>query len=95
LSYKEDALGHFHTFNDDFLLGKASKKVQAKPNALRSKLVKNQMVNERANVEPWTPFKKQCELNSWHDFISHEIDVAKELNTDFNFPKSPMISHWV
>ena len=39
LSYMEDTLHRFHTFKDVFLLGRASKKVKAKPNALRMDLI--------------------------------------------------------
>jgi hypothetical protein len=35
------------------------------------------------------------EMNGWRDYISHEIDVSKELNADFNFPKNHLMSHWV
>jgi len=34
-------------------------------------------------------------MNAWRDYISHEIDVSEELNADFNFPKSYLMSHWV
>jgi hypothetical protein len=40
LSYMEDALHSFHTFQDVFLLGRAGKKAKAKANALRTELVK-------------------------------------------------------
>ena len=36
----EDALHRFHTFKDDFLLGRAGKTAKAKANALRTELVK-------------------------------------------------------
>jgi hypothetical protein len=34
-------------------------------------------------------------MNAWRDYISHEIDVSKELDADFNFPKIHLMSHWV
>jgi hypothetical protein len=43
----------------------------------------------------WTPSKKQRKMNIWRNYNSHEIDVAKEFDADFNFPKIHMISHWV
>jgi len=95
LSYMEDALHRFHTFKDVFLLGRASKKAKAKANALRMELVKKRMVNEETNAETWTQSKKRREMNAWQDYISHEIDVSKELDADFNFPKIHLMSHWV
>jgi len=95
LSYMEDALRHFHTFKDDFLLRRAGKKVQAKANALRTELVKKQKVDEETNAETWTSSKKRREMNAWQDYISHEIDDSKELDADFNFPKIHLMGHWV
>jgi len=34
-------------------------------------------------------------MNAWRDYISHEIDVSKELDADFNFPKFHLMTHWV
>ena len=34
-------------------------------------------------------------MNAWWHYISHEIDVSKEFDGDFNFPKTHLISHWV
>jgi hypothetical protein len=34
-------------------------------------------------------------MNPWQDYISHKIDVSKELDADFNFPKIHWMSHWV
>jgi hypothetical protein len=45
LSYMEDALHHFHTFKDVFLLGRAGQKAKAKANALRMELVKKRKVD--------------------------------------------------
>jgi len=59
LSYMEDALRHFHTFKDVFLLGRAGKKVKAKANALRTELVKKQKVDEKTNADSWMPPKKR------------------------------------
>jgi len=95
LSYMEDALHRFHTFKDVFLLGRAGKKAKAKANALRTELVKKRKVDEEANAETWTPSKKRRQMNAWWDYISHEIDVSKELDADFNFPKIHLVSHWV
>jgi len=39
-SYMEDTLYHLDTFNDEFLLGRASKKAKAKANVMRTELVK-------------------------------------------------------
>jgi hypothetical protein len=47
----EDALCHFHTFKDVFLLGQASKKAKAKATALRMELMKRQKVDEETHAE--------------------------------------------
>jgi len=94
LSYMEDALHRFHTFKDVSLLGRAGKNVKAKANAPRTELVKKRKVDEKTNAETWTPSKKRCEVNAWSDHISHNIDISKELYTDFNFPKIHLMSHW-
>ena len=94
LSYMEDALHRCHTYEDVFLLGRAATKAKAKANALRTELVKKRKVDEETNAETWTPSKKRREMNAWRDNISHEIDVSKELDADFNIPKIHLISHW-
>jgi len=58
-------------------------------------LVKKRKKDEETNAETWTPSKKQLEMNSWLDYINHEIDVSKELDADFNFPKIHLMSHWI
>jgi len=95
LSYMEDTLCRFHTFKDVSLLGWASKKAKAKANALRTQLVTKRKVDEETYAETWTPCKKRRERNAWRDYISHQIDVSKELDADFNFPKIHLMSHWV
>jgi len=95
LSYMEDALRHFHTFKDVFLIGRAGKKAKAKANALRMELVKKRKVDEETNAETWMPSEKRREMNAWRDYTSHEIDVSKELDADLNFPKIHLMSHWV
>jgi len=95
LSYIEDALHWFHTFKDDFLPGRASKEVKTKANALTTELVKKRKEDEETKAETLTLSKKLCEMNVWWDYISHEIDVSKEVDADFNFPKIHLMSHWV
>jgi len=95
LSYMADPFHQFHTFKDVFLLGQACKKVKADANALRTELVKKKKVDEETNAETWTLFRKRREMNAWCSYISHEIDVSKELDADFNFPKMDLVSHWV
>jgi hypothetical protein len=95
LSYMEDSLCRCHTVKDVFLLGQAGKKAKAKANALRTELVTKRKVDEETNAETWTPSKKRRETNARRDYISHEIDVSKQLDADFNFPKIHLISHWV
>jgi hypothetical protein len=94
LSYIENSLHRFHTFKDVYLLGRASKKVKARANAVRTELVKKRKVGEETNAETWTPSKKRCKMNAWWDNISHEIDISKELDADFIFPKIHWMSHW-
>jgi hypothetical protein len=94
LGYMEDSLHRFHTFKDVFLLGQAGKKAKSKANAVRTGLVKKRKVDEETNAETWTPSKKRREMNAWRDHISHEIDISKELDADFNFRKIHLMSHW-
>jgi hypothetical protein len=91
----EDALCRIHTFKEVFLLGQSGKKVKAKANALSTELVKKRMVGEERTAETWAPSKKPREMNAWQDYIIHKIDVSKELDADFNFPKIHLMSHWV
>jgi hypothetical protein len=95
LSYMEDAWHGFHTFKDVFILGRAGKKAKAKANALRKELMKKRKVDEEKNANTWTPSKKQRKINAWRDFISHKIEVAQELDADFNFRNIYLMSHWV
>jgi len=95
LSYMEDAFHRFHTFEDVFLLGRAGKQVKAKANALRTELVKKRKVDQETNAETWRASRKQCETNAWWDYISHKIEVSKELDADLNFPKIHLMSQWV
>jgi len=94
-SYMEDALHGFHTFKDVFLLGRAGKKAKAKANTLRTELVKNRKVDKETNAETCMPSKKRREMNAWWDYITNKIDVSKELDADFNFPRIHLMSHWV
>jgi hypothetical protein len=94
LSYMEEAWHRFHTFKDGFLLGRTRPKGQAEPNALRTELVKNRKVDEETNAETWTPSNKRREINAGCDYISHNIDISKELDSNFNFPKIHLMSHW-
>ena len=40
------------------------------------------------------PSKMWCEMNTCWDYISHQIDISKELDADFNFLKINLMSHW-
>lgn len=84
LSYIEDALRWFHTFNEVFLLGRAGKMVKAKANAMTMKLMMQWLVGEAANADTSMPSKKLHKMTSWRDSISLEIDVSNELNAHFN-----------
>jgi hypothetical protein len=93
LSYMVDPLHRFDTFKEVFLLGRPGKKPKAKANALRTELVKKRKVDEKTNAETWTPSKKRREMNAWRDVISHKLDISKELDADFNYPKINLMSH--
>jgi len=95
LSYMEDGLHCFHTFKDVFSFRRAGKKAKAEANAPRTELLKKRKVDEESNAETWTPSKEQREMNALRDYISHEIDVSKELDANFNFPKIHLMSRWV
>jgi len=91
----EDGLRCFHTFKDVFWLRRASKKAKAKANALRTELKKMKKLDEESYANTWTVSKKRREMISWRDYISHEIDVSKELDADSICPKIHLMSHWV
>jgi polyhydroxyalkanoate synthesis regulator phasin len=95
LSNMEDALHRFHTFIDIFLLVWAGKMAKAKANALSTELLKKRKVDKKTNAGTWTPSKMQRKMNAWHDYISHELDVCKELDADCDVPKIHLMSHWV
>jgi hypothetical protein len=90
----EDAFHCFHTFKDVFLLGRAGQIAKAKANPLRTDPVKKRKLDEETNANTWTPSKKWREINAWRDNLSHKIDISKELDADFNFPKIHLMSHW-
>jgi len=94
LSYMEDALHHFHTFKGVFFLGRAGKEAKPKANTRRIELVKKRKVDEERNAETWMLSKKRRQMNAWREYISHEIDISKELNADFNCLKIHVMSHW-
>jgi len=56
--------------------------------------VKKRKVDDETNVETWMRSKNRREMNAWPDYISHEIDISKELEADFHFPKIHFMSHW-
>jgi hypothetical protein len=91
----DGAFSCFPPFNHGFLIRRASEMAKAKAIALIIKLVKKQQVDEETNAEHWPPSTKRCEMNRWYDYISHDIDVSKELHPDFNLPKIHLMSHWV
>jgi len=53
------------------------------------------MVDEDTNAKTLMPSKKRLEMTAWRDYISHQTDVSKELDADFNFPNIHLWSHWV
>jgi len=95
LSYVQDPLLCFHTFKEVFFLGRAGKKAKGKANPLGTELVKKRKVDKETYAETWSPSKMRLQMNDWRDYISHQIDVSKELDASFNFPKRHLMSHWV
>jgi hypothetical protein len=57
--------------------------------------VKKRKVDEETHAEGWMLSKKWREMKAWWDYISHEIEVSKELDADSNFPNIHLMSHWV
>lgn len=96
LSYMDDALRRFHLYKDVFLLGRVTKKSAAKSRALRTELIKKRKAEEEdEEAAYWTPSKRQREKNAWRDYINHEVELSKEGDAHFNFPKIHLMSHWV
>jgi len=91
----EDPLRRFHTFKDVFLLRRTGQEAKATAYALRTELMKKRKGDMAANAETWTPSKKRRRMNAWRHYISHGIDVSKELYAYFNFPKIDLMSVWV
>jgi len=91
----EDSLRHFLTFKDVFLLGRTGQMAEAKTNGRRTELVKERKVDEETPAETWTPFNKRRGMNARQNSISHEIDVSKKLDADFNFLNIHLMSQWV
>jgi hypothetical protein len=57
-------------------------------------LVNKQKIDKNTNADSWTQSKKRREMNTWRDYISPKIDISKESDADFNFPKIHLMSHW-
>jgi len=77
LCYMEDALHRFDTYKDSFLLGRAGKNAKAKPNALRTELVRKRKFDQETIPETGIGSKKRREMNAWRDYISHMINTSK------------------
>jgi hypothetical protein len=67
---------------------------RAKSNAMRTALVKMRKLDEGTNDDSWMLPTKQREVNAWQVYISQEIDISKELDANFHFPKIHLMSHW-
>lgn len=57
--------------------------------------MKMRKVDDVTNDATSTLSKKWHEMNSWQDNIGQGIDVSKEFDADFNFPKIHFMSLWV
>ena len=93
LSYMEDSLQHFDTFQNVFLLGRANKKEKANANDQRTELVEKRNLYDTSHAETRMPCTKRCEINTWRDYISHKIYICKELDTGCNYLKIDLMSH--
>jgi hypothetical protein len=91
----EETVHRFHTVKVVFLPGQAGKKAKAKANPLRTEIVKQRKVGEETRAETWMLSEKRRVMNSWQDYISHEIDVPKQLDANFNFREIHLMSHRV
>jgi hypothetical protein len=91
----EDSLYRFHIFKDVSLLRRASTMAKAKANALRTELMKKRKVDEETKAETWTLSKKRRKMTALRHYISHGIDVSKELDENFNVAKIYLMSHSV
>jgi len=91
----EGTLRYIPSSKDVFLLGLAGKKAKVKAHGFRTSLLKKQIVADKTSYDSWKPSMKQRETNAWWDYISHQIDVSKELDADVVFPKIQVMSHWV
>ena len=57
--------------------------------------MKKRKGDKETNAGTWTRSKEWSEMNAMQDDISHEIDVSRELDADFNFSKIHLMSHRV
>jgi hypothetical protein len=57
--------------------------------------MKKQKIDKNTNAETGTSSKKGHELNAWWDHIDPKIELSKELDANFNYPKIYLRSDWV
>jgi len=88
-------LASFSHFQRCFLTQASQAKCEPQANTLGTELVKKRKVDKETNAETLMPSKQRREMDGWWDYVSHEIDVSKEFDANFNFPKIHLISHWV
>jgi hypothetical protein len=62
-----------------FLLERAGKKANVKVNALGTELIQKGKLNEETNAQTWMPSKRWHKMIAWREYITHGIDVSKEL----------------
>jgi hypothetical protein len=53
------------------------------------------MVDEETDHKTWMPSKMGSKMNAWGSYISHKIEVSKELDANFNIPKIHFMTQWV
>ena len=95
LSYTEDILTRFHAFKDVFSLGRASKTVKIKANALSTEIVKKWKIDEETNDDTSALSHKRHEMKAWRDTIRHVIDVSIMIDDNFNIRKIHLMTYWV
>ena len=57
--------------------------------------MKKRKVDEETIADTRMPSKMRRLMNTWREYISHEIDISKEFNPNFNFQKIHLMAHWV
>jgi len=57
--------------------------------------VRKPIVDKETNADTSKPSKKRPEMNAWQQYFSHKIDVSKNFDSVFYFPRFNFMSHRV